>query len=263
MTEQSTAMVPLPQGGQAAILDGTPDEQIERAASMARSLQRVVEQAGLSRSFGGKKKYLEYEAWLTLGRFFGCSPVTEWTRPIERDGKIAGYECRVNVVDAQGRVVGGAEGCCMSDEPNWRAKPEFAIKSMVQTRTAGKALRSVFGFVAVLAGYSGTPAEEMQRSWDQGPPQAHRPPQANQRPQPGQAQAQAMSESQKRKLWAMCQSSGLDRGDAKAFVDSLRIQTVRDASLAIEHFQERLDAWREPEPAPVEGELVPDDDVPF
>ena len=252
--------VTVAQGGQVALLDGTPDEQIDRAASMARSLQKVVEQAGLSRSFGGKKKYLEYEAWLTLGRFFGCSPITEWTRPIERSGQIMGFESRVNVVDAQGRVIGGAEGCCMMDESNWRGKPEYAIRSMAQTRTAGKALRSVFGFVAVLAGYSGTPAEEMQGGWDQGPPQAHRPPQANQRPQPGQGQAQGMSEPQKRKLWAMCINAGLDRDQGKAFVDSLGIQTVRDASRCIESFHDLLQQWRG-EPAVVEAEVMPPDDL--
>jgi hypothetical protein len=49
----------------------------------------------------------------------------------------------------------------MRDEKNWRDKPLYALRSMAQTRTAGKAIRSVFAWVAVLAGYSATPADEM------------------------------------------------------------------------------------------------------
>lgn len=258
---ESTALT-VAQGSQVALWDGTPDEIIERSASMARSLQQMVEQAGLSRSFGGQKRHLDYEAWLTLGRFFGASPVTEWTRPIERSGQVVGYECRVNVVDAQGRVIGGAEGCCMFEESNWKGKPEYAVKSMAQTRTAGKALRSVFGFVAVLAGYSGTPSEEMSNGWEHG--QGQRPPQTTHRPQAaqGDGKAQGMAAPQRRKLWSQCMQAGLSKDDAATFVKSLNIGSVREASQAIENFDANLRAWRG-DPAPVDAEPVFDDDVPF
>ena len=36
---------------------------------------------------------------------------------------------------------------------------------MAQTRTAGKAFRSAFAWIAVLAGYSATPAEEMKKEY--------------------------------------------------------------------------------------------------
>lgn len=254
----SETAVAVSQGPQMPLLDGSPDEQIERAASMARSLQKVVEQAGLSRSFGGAKKYLEYEAWLTLGRFFQCSPVTEWTRPIEKDGEVQGYECRVNVVDAEGRVIGGAEGMCMKDEPNWKGKPDYAVRSMAQTRTAGKALRSVFGFVAVLAGYSGTPVEEMNRQWVDGQGQASK---STQRPKQGRGQARPMSEPQRKKLWAMCQEAGLSREDSKMFVESLGLQSIREASQAIENFQDLLEGWRVPVAQDVQ--VLEGDDIPF
>jgi hypothetical protein len=65
------------------------------------------------------------------------------------------------VLDDTGRIIGSSEGMCMSDEQNWRGKPSYALRSMAQTRTAGKALRSLFAHIAVLAGYSPTPAEEM------------------------------------------------------------------------------------------------------
>jgi hypothetical protein len=49
----------------------------------------------------------------------------------------------------------------MRDEKNWATKPEFQLRSMAQTRACAKALRNAFAWIPVLAGYEGTPAEEM------------------------------------------------------------------------------------------------------
>jgi len=144
-----------------AVMVQTPREQMAAAADMAKLLKDMVVQAGLSRKLGGRKEHLEYEAWATIARWFNCTPSTEWTRPIMAGEKIIGWEARVNVVDSEGRIIGSSEGMCMVDEPNWKGKPSYALRSMAQTRTAGKALRSLFAHIAVLAGYSPTPAEEM------------------------------------------------------------------------------------------------------
>lgn len=140
----------------------TPQQKIEKASEMAKVLQDVVKQAHLSRNLGGKKDHLEYEAWQTIGQFFGATPVTEWSHPIMDDGKIIGYEARVQVFNGEGRIIGAAENMCMRDEKNWKDKSIYALRSMAQTRAASKALRSVFAFVAVLAGYEATPLEEME-----------------------------------------------------------------------------------------------------
>jgi hypothetical protein len=144
----------------------SPQEQVDKASEMAKVLQDVVNQADLAKSFGGKKKHLEFEAWQTIGQFFNCTPVTEWTRPIKEGENIIGWESRVKVVNADGRTIAAAESMCMRDEKNWKSKPNYALRSMAQTRAGGKALRSVFAFVAVLAGYSATPSEEMIDSFN-------------------------------------------------------------------------------------------------
>jgi len=138
-----------------------PREIVADATEKAKVLKDVVQQAGLSRKLGGNKEYLEFEAWQTIGKFYGCTPFIEWVRPIESDGKLFGYEARATVKDMDGREVGSAEHQCDKSEQNWRSRPNYALKSMAQTRAQGKALRSVFAWVAVLAGYSPTPLEEM------------------------------------------------------------------------------------------------------
>jgi hypothetical protein len=49
----------------------------------------------------------------------------------------------------------------MDDESKWSDKPLYQLRSMAQTRAQAKALRGVLAWVAVLAGYNPTPAEEM------------------------------------------------------------------------------------------------------
>ena len=103
----------------------------------------------------------EFEHWQVCAKFYHCSVRTFDAQPIEIGG-IPGFKARAEVFDEKtGIVVGGAEAYCLRDEPNWKTKPTFQLASMAQTRAASKALGNKFRYVAVVAGYEGTPAEEM------------------------------------------------------------------------------------------------------
>ncbi len=106
------------------------------------------------------EQYLEFGDWQTIGAFYQCTVRTVWTQLIEIGG-INGFESAVETVNRQGVVVGSAKAMCLSDEPRWKAKPLFQLLSMAQTRAGSKSLRMAFGWVAELAGYKSTPAEEM------------------------------------------------------------------------------------------------------
>jgi hypothetical protein len=202
-----------------AVVTITPQEQINQASDMARLLKEVVSKAGLARKLGGRKEHLEYEAWATIARWFHCTPSTEWTKPIKDGEKIVGWEARVNILDDTGRVIGSSEGMCMSDEANWRGKPSYALRSMAQTRTAGKALRSLFAHIAVLAGYSPTPADEMDGI------------QVNERtdPKPAPPSEPAHTDEatlpQKKKLYAMATQAFGDKEHAMEFISWALEQT--------------------------------------
>jgi hypothetical protein len=135
----------------------TPQQQVDRGAEMARVLQGVVKKSGLAKRLGNKE-YLQYEAWQTIGRFFNCTAQTEWTRQMD-DG--IGWEAKVNIVNGDGRIIASAESMCARDEKSWKDRPEYALRSMAQTRAGGKAFRQAFAWIAVLGGYAATPAEEM------------------------------------------------------------------------------------------------------
>lgn len=164
------------------ILEGDPQKQLEYAQKAAKALMDVVSKKAKPVIIN-KETYLEFPDWQTLGRFFGGTVGTEWTKPIERDGKLWGYEASA-IVRREGMVIASAEAMCSRDEEKWGMRPkyewqgqypnkrrvkvgeelvpEFQLRSMAQTRAGAKALKNAYGWVARLAGYRDTPAEEMQ-----------------------------------------------------------------------------------------------------
>ena len=147
-----------------------PEDAIAQAKKWADALMDVVSRTKISVDISGRK-YLKVEAWQTLARFNYCWIDTEWTRDIkDEEGRVLGVEARARLMNLDtGSSLGGAEGSCMMDEELETRDGEhierwsdyYAVKSMAQTRAQGKVGRMAFAWVAVLAGYEGTPAEEM------------------------------------------------------------------------------------------------------
>ena len=142
------------------ILQHEPDEVMQEVIKVSNVLKDVVVKAGLSKKFGGEKEHLFYEAWQAVGGFFSHSVKTLDAVPVEIDG-VKGARARAVLFNGDGVEVGGADAYCMRDERNWTTKPFFQLASMAQTRAGSKAFRNRFAWVAVIGGYAGTPAEEM------------------------------------------------------------------------------------------------------
>lgn len=161
---ETHALVPV--GKKELVLEGDPEKQLEFAQKAAKALMSVVNQKPKKVIIGGKT-YIEYGDWQTLARFFGSTVGVEWTKPYEEEGKKIGWEARA-IVYRDGQVISSAEAMCTIKDKNWGSRDDFQRRSMAQTRASSKALRNAFGWVAELAGYSSTPAEEMD-SYDQTP----------------------------------------------------------------------------------------------
>lgn len=130
-----------------------PDQDIKQGQKAAKALMKVVEITKPLKLNG--KTYLYFEHWQTMAKFFRMTVGIEKTTKLEN-----GYEAK-SMVYQNGTIIGGAEASCLRDEVNWKGKPEFQLKSMAQTRAMAKALRSILGYIPVLAGIEATPAEEM------------------------------------------------------------------------------------------------------
>lgn len=138
-----------------------PDQVLAEAQSAARALQEVISKKSSPVIFNGER-YLEFEDWQTIGKFYGVTAKVVHTGYLDL-GSAQGFEATAVAFHPQtGMNLSSAESICMNDEKNWSFKPLYQLKSMAQTRACAKALRNVFSWVVVLAGYKPTPAEEME-----------------------------------------------------------------------------------------------------
>ena len=132
-----------------------PEQQIADGKRAAKALMEVTKPVLIN-----NKKYLRFEDWQTLGRFYNLTVGVEWTKKINEDNE-QGFGARANVFNITGQIISSAEAQCTRAERLWMKRDDYALRSMAQTRAMAKALRNVLSWVAVLAGAEGTPAEEI------------------------------------------------------------------------------------------------------
>ncbi|MDD2858875.1 MAG: hypothetical protein PHU75_09400 [Candidatus Nanopelagicales bacterium] len=172
-------------------LTRAPEQVLAEAKRAALALVGVIGAKSNPVKFNGEI-YLEFEDWATVARFYSCTVRVRSTRFVQF-GDVAGFEATADVIDQAGREVSTAEAMCLNDEEKWSERPKyewvngkrtqtgmvpvplFQIRSMAQTRACAKALRNVFSWVVVLAGYKPTPAEEMDEHTAAAPAETRAP----------------------------------------------------------------------------------------
>lgn len=106
------------------------------------------------------KKYIQSPGWAMMANAFGFVVSGGEVRK-EGDGFVAkAYLKRVD----DGVVVAEAEGYCDRTETRWKSAPEYAVRSMAQTRAASKVCKMALASCVPLMGVknlSVTPAEEV------------------------------------------------------------------------------------------------------
>ena len=153
-----------PQTIEAMPVKSNPEEVIAMGQKMAYALKKVLQQNNWTVKIG-PSEHLRFEAWQTLGSFFGFVPTVLSVEPMMHKDRVVGYICWAGVKrigDDEDRIVCKAMASCSRDEPNWKNKPDFQLRSMAQTRACAKALRQFLSWIVALAGYDPTPAEELE-----------------------------------------------------------------------------------------------------
>lgn len=186
-------------GGDLATLWGssTPGEIVQQAADVAKHLTEVLEKSNMLTPMGtdrngNPRNHVNIEGWQTCGTLLGLQGLTisiERVEPInefevrthrKKWGKIDGkrqvieenthtwtatgysYECVAEIRTMDGRVVGRGQAICSREEAKWMEAEDSAVMGMAQTRAHSRAFRQALGFIVGMAGYSPTPAEEME-----------------------------------------------------------------------------------------------------
>lgn len=170
-----TALLPV---GQVSIYASQePKAQLKEARDRAKILVEVVKEQGLAQSFGANRKpHVQVEGWTFLASQFGLIPDIEWTRELEN-----GWEARAVLRRlSDGVVITHAESECRRNEEKggsrrWEKANSYEIRSMAQTRATSKVCRNALSSVMVLAGFSATPAEEMDGRKTEAPKSADEP----------------------------------------------------------------------------------------
>jgi len=204
-----------------------PGEVIKEAKKAAESLMEIVSQKKKPVMINNEQ-YLEFEDWQTLARFYGLTVKVVKTGLVEIGG-VQGYESTAEVIrNVDGMVVSAAESMCLNDESLWKNKPLFQLRSMAQTRSCAKALRNVLAWVAVLAGFKPTPAEEMQ----------------DVKPNGSQTNGNIITEKQGKRLLAIASTNGFSRDLVKEYVLKVhKLEHLHDIPTSkydeiVKHFEE-------------------------
>ena len=142
------------------------------ATNVANCLSDLIKSQGLVKKGLNKKdpeaEYILVEGWEVLGTMLGIVPITQVVEPIINDkGKIRGYKARAslyrNPIMEHGEIVGGTLIATTEASATVEGfqKDTASMMSMAQTRALGKAYRMALSWIMKMAGYEGTPAEEM------------------------------------------------------------------------------------------------------
>jgi len=166
MTEKEIVVTQEPQISLGQMMFSNPAAMVEQAKIVAKTLKDVITAQKLFVTIQSRK-YVLVEGWTTLGAMLGITARTVSTTEIEPGI----FEATVELVRASdGMIVGqGIAECGAADEldkngnPTWANRARYAKKSMAITRATGKAFRLSYSWIIKLAGYEGTPAEEMPR----------------------------------------------------------------------------------------------------
>ena len=148
--------------------------KVDVATNVANTLAPLVRSQGLTvKGLNRSNKDAEYvtvEGWEVLGTFLGIVPVTTIISEIKnKQERTIGYVARAtlyqNPIIENDEIVGGTvivRAEAQADRSGFQ-KDLFAIASMAQTRALGKAYRMGLSWIMKMAGFEGTPAEEMPK----------------------------------------------------------------------------------------------------
>ena len=132
-------------------------DQVLDASFVDNVLKDVIDKTKTFTVINGKK-HVKVEGWETLGAMMRCTSEVVLIKEYKN-----GYWSEAIIKDATGTQLSKGIGICLRDESNWKNKDDYAILSMAQTRSIGKAYRLAFSWIMSMAGYEPCPAEEMEQ----------------------------------------------------------------------------------------------------
>jgi hypothetical protein len=235
---------------EALTLGRSPSVVLAEAVTAAKALKEVIDSRQNKLAFNGRT-YLQFEDWQTVARFYGVTANVVQTKFVEF-GTVRGWEAKADaILIGNEQTISSADAMCLNDEPKWSTRPKyewdqgkrtkvgdepvpmFQLRSMAQTRACAKALRNALAWVVVLAGYSPTPAEEMDDGdlhyeYDVPPGDAtqSKPVAAAAKPKKESEADMLLAQFQKNNFLNMCKKSGRTQQEILNYYGSIGIESL-------------------------------------
>lgn len=130
------------------------------AVAMAEVLKNMVVKQKLYSNIKGKN-FAHVDAWQMAGFLTGLNVIIDEPKNLSNEKEIK-WSCVAKVYSGE-KLVSMGYALCSSKESTKKSFDEYAILSMAQTRSIGKAYRNKIGWIMKLAGMEGTPSEEMMK----------------------------------------------------------------------------------------------------
>lgn len=142
-----------------------PTVILDRAIKWANALMKIVTEKGMFAAIH-EKQYLEVEAWQLVAMFSRSYAIPREPVPmLNGDGDLVGYQCTTDLYQ-NGIIIGSGTSSCgldaFSTKDREGSDQHKAAKSTAQTWSISRAIKNSYGFVAKLAGFETTPADEMR-----------------------------------------------------------------------------------------------------
>lgn len=129
---------------------------------MAVELAKFIDDNRLSAIIAGKK-YVMVEGWQFAGSQLNLVAIVDDAEDISKENEVR-YKSKAEVFHVPtGTLISRGFAICSKNETKKSSFDEYAIASMAQTRAIGKAYRNNLSWLMKLAGFEGTPAEEIDR----------------------------------------------------------------------------------------------------
>lgn len=129
--------------------------------NLGNQLAHFIKEKRLSQNIQGRE-YVNVEGWQFAGGMLGILPIIKEVTDLSSAEDEIRFQASCDLLNIQtGAIVGGAVALCSNKEKGKKFFEPYAIQSMAQTRSIGKAYRLMIGWLMKAAGYEATPAEEM------------------------------------------------------------------------------------------------------
>jgi|SRR5581483_1279215 len=207
-----------------------PDRFLKTAELVALAFKKRADQLQLFKQIG-PSKHLLVEGWQMLAAMYHVSAGLEADQYVTY-GDAYGFEATyVAKHIPTGTQVSRATAMCLNTEENWGLRPRYEgkgdkrkqvgfeptplqqLRSMAQTRAESKCLSNLLKYVARMAGFATTPAEEMAGSepatHDKGPVQ-----QPQQKPPQQPPAGEPISDKQRGRFWGIAKTAGIPNEEA-------------------------------------------------